>query len=59
MSKFLWLEILVIVGIVAFFGTLIGVYVYKKVHHIPTGECSYCATKKKKLIKDYYKTYKK
>lgn len=63
MKDFLWLEILVIIAIVAFFGTLIGVYIYKRVHHLPTGECACCASKgekkKNKLVKSYNATYKK
>ena len=59
MENTLWLEILVICLTILFFLTLIGVYAYKKIHHIPTGECSHCATKKKALLKSYYKTYGK
>ncbi|HBF67728.1 MAG TPA: hypothetical protein DDW20_00180 [Firmicutes bacterium] len=55
----IWIEILVLVLIVGFFGTMIGIYVYKKIHHIPTGECSTCAGKKNALLKAYYKKYKK
>ena len=59
MENTLWLEILVIIITIAFFLSLIGVYIYKKIHHIPTGECSFCATKKKNLLKAYYKKYPK
>ena len=59
MNNFLWLEILTIVAIIVFFASLIGVYIYKKIKHIPTGECASCANKKNRLLKDYYKTYNK
>ena len=59
MENTLWLEILVITITIAFFLSLIGVYIYKKIHHIPTGECSSCIAKKKNLLKAYYKKYPK
>ena len=57
--EWLWLEILVIVAIVVFFAALIASYVYKKIHHIPTGECAYCHSKSKKMLKEYHKMYNK
>ena len=59
LTNTLWLEILVITLTIAFFLTLIGVYIYKKIHHIPTGECSTCAKKKQALLKAYRKQYGK
>lgn len=59
MENTLWLEILVIILVIAFFLTLIGVYIYKKINHIPTGECSSCLVKKKALLKAYHKKYGK
>ena len=56
-SSWLWLEILVIIAIVSFFVVLIGVYIYKKAHHLPTGECACCHKGTKKLLKEYRKTY--
>lgn len=53
----LWIEIIVVVLVLAFFGFLLGRYIYKKRHGMPTGECSCCASKKNKLIKDYHKKY--
>ena len=50
-----WIEILVLVGIVIFIGTIIGVYAYKKAHHLPTGECACCHKNTKKLLKEYHK----
>lgn len=55
----IWIEIIVIIALLGFFGSMIGVYIYKKKHHIPTGECSSCATRKNALLKAYYKKYKK
>ncbi len=55
----LWIEILVLVAVVAFLGFLIGRYIYKKKHNLPTGECSYCAKGKNKMVKDYHKFYSK
>ena len=52
-----WLEIIVAIVLLAFFGFLIGRYIYKKVHHIPTGECAECH--KKSLLKEYRKMYPK
>ena len=53
----IWLEILVLFLVGLFLVGLLGIYVYKKVKHIPTGECSCCYKKKQKLIKDYHKAY--
>ena len=55
--EWLWLEILVIVALVAFFTALIATYIYKKIHHIPTGDCAYCHQNKKKILKQYHKMY--
>lgn len=57
--EWLWLEILVIVAILVFFTVLIISYVYKKIHHIPTGDCACCQINKKKLLKQYHKKYGK
>ena len=53
------LTIVVISLIVAFFGFLIGRYIYKKAHHLPTGECASCASKKNNWVKQYHKKYHK
>lgn len=55
----IWIEIVVIVALIAFFGVLIGVYTYKKINHLPTGDCANCAGKKNALLKAYRKKYKK
>ena len=52
-----WLEIIVGVALVLFFGGLIASYIYKKKHHIPVGDCSCC--KSKKFLKKYHKMYPK
>lgn len=55
----LLLEIIVVIAIVLFFAALIGIYIYKKAHNIPTGDCASCANKKNALLKAYRKKYKK
>lgn len=55
----LWIEILTIVLTLAFLAMVIGVYIYKRVHHLPTGDCACCHKSKKQLLKDYYKQYPK
>ena len=52
-----WLEVLVLVAIIVFLAALIGVYAYKKAHHLPTGDCACCHKGKKKLLKEYHKMY--
>ena len=51
----IWLEILVILAVVIFLAILIGRYVYKKRHGLPTGECACCHKNTKKLLKEYRK----
>lgn len=54
------IEIIVIILTVAFLVSLIGRYIYKKYHHLPTGECSCCShTDKSKLVKQFRKKYPK
>ncbi len=53
----IWAEILVLSMAVAFVAIIVGVYIYKKVHHLPTGECACCHKNKKKLLKEYHKSY--
>lgn len=55
----LWIEILVIAVIVIFLGFVIGRYIYKKVHHLPTGECECCHKSSKQLLKEYRKSENK
>ncbi len=51
----LWIEILAIVLVVAFLSFVIGQYIYKKVHHLPTGDCECCHKNKKQLLNEYHK----
>ena len=55
----IWIEILVIALTLAFLGIILGVYIYKKVHHLPTGECACCHKGTKQMLKDYHKLYSK
>ncbi len=52
-----WLEIIVALAVVLFISFLIGNYVYRRKHHLPTGECACCG--KANLVKNYHKAYKK
>ena len=51
------LEILVLIGVIIFVGILLGRYIYKRIHHLPVGDCAYCQNKSKKLLKEYHKKY--
>ena len=54
----IWIEILVLITVALFLAWILGSYIYKKLHHIPTGECACCAQgKKNKLLKQYHKKY--
>ena len=53
-SNTILIEILAIIGIIAFLGTILGIYIYKKVHHLPTGECACCHKSTKKMLKEYH-----
>ncbi len=53
-----WLEIIVIIVVAIFFSALIGNYIYRKKHHLPTGECSSCKPKTN-FYKEYRKIYPK
>ncbi len=52
-------EIITIVSVSLILISFIGVYIYKKIKKIPTGECACCSKKGNKLLKDYHKKYKK
>ena len=54
----IWIEVLVLVAIIGFIATIVGIYIYKKVHHLPTGECACCHKSTKKMLKQYHKAYK-
>lgn len=55
----LWIEILVIAFVALFLAFVLGRYVYKKIKHLPTGECECCHKSKKQLLKEYHKKYQK
>ena len=55
----IWLEILVLVLAVLFVTAILGTYIYKRIHHIPTGDCVECRKGSKKLLKEYHKMYSK
>lgn len=48
-----------VIFVLGLFSFLIGSYIYKRKHNLPTGECSYCHQSKNRLLKDYYKAYPK
>ena len=51
----LWIEILVLALAIGFVLTILGIYVYKKIRHLPTGDCQMCHKSTKKLLKEYHK----
>ena len=51
----IWIEILALVAIIGFVSAIIGVYLYKKAHHFPTGEFACCHKNTKKMLKEYHK----
>lgn len=53
------IDIIVIILAVVFVGVVIGVYIYRKAKHMPTGECACCKNKGNNLTKMYHKKYKK
>ena len=55
----LWIEILVIAIVALFLAFVLGRYIYKKIKHLPTGECECCHKSKKQLLKEYHKKYQK
>ena len=55
----LWIEIIVLVSAVVFVSVILGRYIYKRIHHIPTGECACCKGSKNSIVKEYHKTYSK
>lgn len=52
-------EILFIIAIVGFVLFIFGREIYRKKKNLPTGECSYCHSKSRNLLKDYRKAYNK
>ncbi len=52
-------DILVIILLIIVIGSIIGSYIYKKKHNIPTGECACCHTRMRKAIKEALKEVRK
>lgn len=52
-------EIILVVIIILFVVYIFGKEIYIKAKKLPSGECKYCHTSSKKLLKDYHKKYKK
>ena len=53
------LEILVIIFSISFVLLILGRYIYKKIKHLPTGECANCKLAKKgNGLKEYYYRHK-
>jgi hypothetical protein len=49
-----WIELIVLLAAIGFVLTILGIYIYKKLHHLPTGECAMCHKSKKQLLKEYH-----
>ena len=49
------LAVIVTVVSLSLIGFLLGRYIYKRTHHMPTGDCACCCKNKKKLLKEYHK----
>lgn len=45
------IDIVILVLVIAVVLLIIGVYIYKKIKKIPTGDCACCGSKGNKLIK--------
>lgn len=52
------IEILVVIFCVLVVVSNIGVFVYRKCKHLPTGECKYCSSGVEKMLKKYHKINK-
>lgn len=53
------IDIVILVLVIAVVLLIIGVYIYKKIKKIPTGDCACCGSKGNKLIKAYNKKHHK
>ena len=53
------IEIIVIIVTVLFVSLVLGNYIYRRIHHLPTGECACCHKKGSRLLKQYHKKYGK
>ncbi len=52
------IEIIVILSAIAIVVAVIGTYIYKKITHKPTGECSCCSSRMKKNFQKISKEIK-
>lgn len=53
------IEIIVIIAVALIFIAVIGSFIYKKIHHLPTGECADCSKRMKHAIKQMQHDLKK
>lgn len=53
------IEVLVVSGAILIVWSVLANYIYKKVKHLPTGECACCAKKGKGIVEQYNRKYKK
>lgn len=53
------IEIIVIICIILIFVAVIGSYIYKRIHHMPTGECACCKKKMQRAMKQMKKDHEK
>jgi hypothetical protein len=51
------IDIIIIVGVIVIVALIVGRYIYKRIKHLPTGECSCCSTKKSvgRMVKNVQK----
>ena len=55
----IWIEILILVAAISFVALILGRFIYRRIHHLPTGECECCHKGTKKLLKEYHKKQQK
>ncbi len=53
------LNVIIISLAIIFVLSIIGNHIYRKVKHLPTGECAMCKKNQNTLLKKYRKKYKK
>lgn len=52
------LAIICVLFSLSLIGTLVGRYVYRRMHNLPTGDCACCHVNTQKLLKKWHKTHK-
>ena len=50
------LAIICVTSSLVLIGALVGSYVYKRKHNLPTGDCACCHINTKKILKKYHKS---